>query len=153
MSDLDFMGNEFDPESASEAVGSFEPLPSGWYYGKITEAEVQTTKAGDGKMVFVRLDIEGPKGAGRVVFDRMIVAHPNDKAVEIGQGRFGTLCLAAGFDRKPNDTKELLGKTVGARLTIEKSEEYGDRNNVQTYREHEGADQYAGSFDDDEVPF
>lgn len=153
MSDLDFMGNEFDPNEAAKNAGGFDPLPRGWYYGRITEAEVQDTKAGNGKMVFVRLDIEGPKGAGRVVFDRMLVQHPSEEAVEIGRGRFGALCVAAGFETKPNDTKELLGKTVGAKLGIEKSEEYGDRNTVDTYREHEGGADYAQSFDDDKVPF
>jgi hypothetical protein len=162
MSDLDFMGNDFDPKAAHDAGGGgdFDPLPPGWYYGRITEIEVQNTKAGNGKMVYARLDIEGPKLAGRVVFDRMVVAHPNPTAVEIGRARFGGLCLAAGFEKRPNDTKALLGKVVGVKVKTEKSKEYGDKSVPQDYRAHAAgagaADPGAAAaaqFDDADIPF
>lgn len=154
MSDLDFLKDFNATEIASAAnTGDYEPLPPGKYYGRVTQAEVQTTKKGDGKMVFVRLDIEGPSGAGRVVFDRMLVAHPNPTAVEIGQGRFGALCIAAGFTAKPADTQEFLGKVVAFKLKVEKSQQYGDRNAVVTFAKHDGAQGPTTPFNDDDIPF
>ena len=156
MSDLDFMGDDFDPVKEAEEAGDgdFKPLPVGWYSGVITEAKIEDTKAGNGKMVGIRLDVEGPTHAGRVIFDRIIVAHPSEKAVAIGRARFGQLCVSAGFEKKPNDTKALLGKRIEFKLKIERSKEYGDSNRVQAYRKSSGTTEVADvSFDDDDIPF
>lgn len=155
MNDLDFMGAFSPSEAANNANsgGDYEPLAPGDYYGRITQAEVQDTKRGDGKMIFVRLDIEGPKGAGRVIFDRMLVVHPTPTAQEIGRARFGALCVACGFTAKPNDTRELIGQSVGVKLKIERSKEYGDRNSVVTFTKHEGAQGPTAAFSDDDIPF
>jgi hypothetical protein len=159
--DLDFM-TEFDPEQAvkDSGGGSYDPIPPGWYYGRVTQSEVQNTKAGTGKMVFVRLDIEGPQHAGRVLFDRMVVAHPNPDAAAIGRARFGSLCLACGFAKKPNDTKELLGKVCGFKVKTEKSKEFGDKSVPIDFKPHgiSGASGSTGAAgvaapDDDDIPF
>lgn len=158
--DLDFLGDDFDPQAAADkgGDGDFTPLPPGWYYGRVTEIEVQDTKAGNGKMVYARIDIEGPSHAGRVVFDRMIVKHPSRDAVDIGQARFGNLCLAAGFEKKPSQTKALLGKVVGVKLKTEKSKEYGDKSVPVSYgapKTSNGADTSFNpdEFNDDDIGF
>jgi len=155
MSDLDFLG-EFDPKTEADKAGGdgdYSPLKPGDYQVRVTEADVQATKAGDGKYIYVRLDVEGPTGAGRVVFDRMIVLHPNPTAVEIGKGRFAQLCVAAGFEKKPGGTKALIGKAVTAKLKVEKSKQYGDRNAVQSFKAPSGDAGPAVAFNDDDVPF
>lgn len=163
MGDLDFMTDEQLQAAADKAGdGDFTPLPVGWYSARITEAEVKLTKAGNGKMVYLRLDVEGPTHAGRVVFDRMVVAHPNPDAVEIGQGRFRHCHQAAGFPSKPSNVAELLGKVVAFKAKTERSKEYGDKTVPSSYKAQgttapaNGADTgYGGAneFGGDEPPF
>lgn len=159
MSDLNFLKGKVNITELAQGEqsldGDYEPLKPGWYHGRITEAAVQETKAGTGKMVYCRIDIEGPTAAGRVVFDRMLVEHTSSKAEEIGRARFATLCMACGINEVPNETSVFLGQTVTAKLKIEKNKEYGDRNRVAGYKKHEGAESAApvAPFNDDDVPF
>lgn len=132
MGDLDFLASV---DLAATSTPDNSPLPPGDYTATIHAAELQTTKAGTGKMVYVRLDVTGPTRAGAVVFDRMLVQHPNPTAQEIGIARFSALCIALGYKpgAPPKDTKELIGKSVGIKTKIRTSEQYGDSAEVVTY--------------------
>jgi len=152
--------------SPAEAVGedgggSYDPLPPGMYHAVIESAEVVTTKAGNGKMIKTVLSITGPTHAGRKVFDQMVVLHPNETAMGIGQKRFAALCMAAGYPTRP--TLGQLGlRPVRVRLGIEKSEQYGDRNKVLEFQaagvmvggaSSPPLDLGPEGFDDSDVPF
>ena len=162
MSNLDFMGSVDIKAKAQEASNIDMPIPAGKYTATITEADIEKSKSGEATMIKLRLDVTGPKHAGRVVFDRIIVHHTNpskQKSAEIGVETFAVLAVSTGFDTRPNDTKLLIGKSVGIKVKIERSEEYGDRNNVSYYFTPSGvtapvaAPQNSGEFKDDDVPF
>lgn len=155
MSDFDFFDEEeegFDLAAEADKAddGDFTPLPTKpWYNCKVIAAELKESKNGKGKYVEVRLDIEGPSHAGRVVFDRIIVVHESKKAVEIGRPRFASLCQAAGFEKRPDDAKELIGNIVGVKMKTEKDKEYGDRSVPRAY----ALPKDASDFNDDDIPF
>ena len=134
MGNLSFISQDALAAAASSAPDN-SPLPAGDYTATIHASEVQTTKRGDGQMIYVRLDVTGPTRAGAVVFDRMLVQHPNPTAQEIGIARFSGLCQALGYQAGagPSDTQELVGKTVGIKTKVRKSEQYGDSAEVVAY--------------------
>lgn len=162
MTDLSFLysdGFDTDKAAAEAGDGDFGPVPKGWYRCTVYSAEPEDRTSSTGNdytHVKVRLDIEGPSNAGRVIFDNMIVKHPNEVAQGIGRERFATLARAAGL--KNPQPQELVSKTIEAYLKVRKSEQYGDSNEVTLYREAKGAPvPTAGlkvdSVSDDEIPF
>lgn len=171
MSNLSFVNN-LNPSQVVENAPepNYDVLPKGSYNAMIHSAEVVDTNAGNGKMVKIRLDITGHvddgSGAGRVVFDQIILQHPSERAVEIGRERFSRLCVACGFEtRAPSDTRELVGKAVECYLKVEKGgvnpktqEKYDDQNRVASYTKPSGSAPGATSAipdfaNDDDIPF
>lgn len=116
-----------------ENTGSFEPLPDGWYDVRIAGAEVRETKAGTGKYIAVRYDVQGPTHAGRVVFGNLNVRNPNPKAEEIGRQQMGDLMRAVGIP-KLSDTDQLVGCQCSIKLATRKSDQYGDQNEVKAWK-------------------
>lgn len=121
-----------------ESQGEFQPLPAGWYTANITDAEVKETKAGTGSYIKCRYDITGPSHEGRVVFGNLNIRNPNPKAEEIGRQQLGDLMRAIGL-ASVTDTDELIGGRCQIKLAVRKSEEYGDGNEVRSWRAAAGA--------------
>lgn len=160
MSNLSYLYDDgYDTTKAAEEAGpsgDFGPVPKGTYRVKVVSAETKETKAGNGEMLKVRLDIIGPNNAGRVIWDDILIKHPSEEAQRIGRERFATLCRASGL-RNPKTTDELQGKEVDAFVKVETSEQYGDRNRVSFYSTAQAATSFtspapmAGA--DNDVPF
>jgi hypothetical protein len=153
--DFDFLDDDFDiAEQAKEAdKGDFEPLPTNpWYLCRVIASELKESKNGTGKYVEVRLDVTGPTHAGRVLFDRIVVVHENERAVEIGRPRFAALCVAAGFAKRPSNAAELIGSNVAVKVKTEKaSNGYEARSVPRAYALPDVAGATSGN--DDDVPF
>jgi hypothetical protein len=115
----------------------FEPVPAGNYDCSIHSAEVVNTK-NNGQMLKFRLDITGPTHQGRVVFGNVTLRNANPKAVEIGKQQLGDLIRACGIPRL-TDSDQIIGCQVLARIGIEKSEEYGDKNRVNRIQPPSGS--------------
>jgi hypothetical protein len=118
--------------------GNYEALPAGWYTATINGAEVKQTKNGTGRYIAVRYDITGPSYQGRVIFSNLNIENANPKAEEIGRQQLRSLMEAIGL-AKLADTDQLLGGNLKIKLKIEKSEEYGDRNQVAAFSRLDGA--------------
>lgn len=127
----------FRTDELPEGRGDFQPLPAGWYTANITEADVKTTKAGDGQYIKVRYDITGPSHEGRVVFGNFNIRNPNPKAEEIGRQQLGDVMRAIGL-AELSDTDQLIGGRCQIKLKIRRSEEYGDSNDVAAFKPAEG---------------
>ena len=121
-----------------EPQEDFAPLPAGWYDAEVTETSVEENKAGNGSYIKVRFDIVGPTHAGRVVFSNYTLEHTNPKAVTVGHSKFRQLHEACGVP-VVTDTDQIVGRRVAIKLTIKKSLEYGDSNEVKSARAPEGA--------------
>ena len=118
-------------------TGDFAPLPDGWYSATISSAEIKQTKAGTGSYIAVRYDITGPSHEGRVVFGNLNISNPNAKAEEIGRQQLGDLMRSIGLETV-TDTDQLIGGQCQIKLTTRKSEEYGDSNEVRSWKAPEG---------------
>lgn len=133
-----FLDQEFDASTVEITGGQYDPLPAGWYTAKITDADLKTTKAGNGQYIAVRYDITGPTHQGRVVWGNLNIKNPNPKAEEIGRQQLAELMAAIGL-AKVRDTDELIGGELSIKLAVSRSEQYGDSNDVKGYRAISGS--------------
>jgi len=132
------LGQTFNTDDLpADSGGNFEPLPAGWYQATVAGAELRTTKAGTGEYIFVRYDIVAPTHQGRVVFGLLNIKNPNPKAEEIGRQQLGNLMRAIGL-ANVSDTDQLIGGNCSIKLSIRKSEQYGDNNDVKAWKAIEG---------------
>ena len=111
----------------------FAALPDGEYPCIISESEMKETNAKTGKYLQLRLDIISGPYKNRVIFDRLNLQNPNDKAVEIAKKQLASLCRATGR-LKIKDSSELHNIPVMARLKFKKGNgEWDDSNDVKKY--------------------
>lgn len=133
-----FLDQEFDATTVEVSSGNYDPLPAGWYTAKINDADLRTTKAGNGQYIAVRYDITGPTHQGRVVWGNLNIKNPNPKAEEIGRQQLAELMNAIGL-KKVSDTDQLIGGELSIKLAVRKSEQYGDSNDVRGYKSMTGS--------------
>jgi hypothetical protein len=131
------LNETFAAQDMPAGNGNFEPLPAGWYTATITGAQLKFTKSGTGEYIAIRYDIKGPTHSGRVVFGNLNIRNQNPKAEEIGRQQFGDLMRSCGL-AKVNDTDQLIGNDLQIKLGVERSEQYGDRNDVKGFKPNEG---------------
>lgn len=125
------LGETFNLNEMPEDTNSFEPLPAGEYQGLVTATEVKTTKNGTGQYIRVEFTISGPTGAGRKVWANYNIRNANPMAAEIGRRELGSLMKASGLNSIQDSDQLMTGATLGLKLTVRKSEEYGDSNEVK----------------------
>lgn len=126
------LGQSYEANDMPKNESNFDPIPAGWYQVKINSAELKDAKSG-GKYINVRYDVVGPTHQGRVVFGMLNIQNPSQKAEEIGRAQLGDLMRAVGLPRV-QDTDELIGGDLMIKVSIRKSAEYGDQNQVQGYK-------------------
>lgn len=97
----------------------YEPLPAGKYHAVLTSAEVRETKAGTGRYLNVQAKIVGEKYEGRVIFDMINFENQKRETELIGKAKFGKLILAVGLPGGDINTDELLGVTIGVKVSVE----------------------------------
>ena len=123
----------FSAAELPQSDRSYDPIPEGWYDVEIKGAELRTTKAGNGQYIAVRYDVTGPTHAGRVVYGNLNVSNPNPKAEEIGRQQMGELMRSIGLPVL-QDTDQLVGGRLSIKVSIRKSEQYGDSNDVKGFK-------------------
>lgn len=122
----------FNVAEVAPAQG-FDALPAGEYKVNVEESELKVTKAGTGQYLNLSLRvIEGPF-QNRIIFDRMNIDNPNPVAQQIGREALSALCHACG---KPGamDSAELHNIPVIAKVVVKKDDQYGDKNEVKSYK-------------------
>lgn len=129
MSDL--RGLNFDANK--EEPSGFDPIPAGEYPVCIVASEMLENTAGTGHYLKLELQVLGGPYQNRKVFDRLNLDNPNAQAVVIARGTLSAICRAVGV-MTPHDSSELHNKPLLAKVTIRKSEEYGDQNEVKAYK-------------------
>jgi hypothetical protein len=127
------LGEIFDVEFLPQGKTSFDPIPPGWYTVTIASAEVKATKNGTGQYIAIRYDVTGPTHQGRVIFGNLNIRNQSPKAEEIGRQQLGEICRAIGL-AKVGDTDQLIGNALSIKVDIEKSEQYGDKNQVRGFK-------------------
>ena len=132
------LNETFNVNELPEGGGAFDPIPAGWYTATISDASLETTKAGNGQYIKVRYDVTGPSHEGRVVFGNFNIRNPNSKAEEIGRQQLGDLMRATGI-AAVTDTDQLIGLNCQIKVAIRKSDEYGDQNEVKGWKSISGS--------------
>jgi hypothetical protein len=129
------LSEAFDTEN-EEGSPAFEPVPAGSYVAIITDAKVGPLKSGKGQAVLLTWEIESDKYAGRLIFDRVIVAHESAEAMKIGRRRFKDVADACGVKDKITDLSVLCNKPCLVFVKIEQDAagEYPPKNVVTRIR-------------------
>jgi hypothetical protein len=122
-----------DTSVSSPNDQGFSPIPAGWYDATIVAAEHRDTKAGTGSYISVRYNVTGPTHANRQVFANYNIDNPNPKAQEIGLQQMRELGKACGIPML-SDTDQLIGRHVQIKVSIQTSEQWGDKNEVKGSR-------------------
>ena len=146
MAQLNFDAQSVAPQAA------YTPIPAGVYTTEIVDSDVKPTQKGGTQAVFTLLVVDGPF-AGRKIFARLNVRNPSPEAERIGQAQLSALCHAAGV-LQLQDTSQLHGKVVRARITVRKDEtgQYGDSNEIKGFEAAGGAGAQAPAFTNATVP-
>lgn len=115
--------------------GSYSPIPAGEYVFQLTGAELKQTKDGSGQYIKGEFTVIAPSYQGRKVFQNFNIYNRNSEAERIGRSQLKALAVAVGLDTL-RDTDELIGRTVAARVSIEKdkSGKYDDQNRLSKYK-------------------
>jgi len=125
-------GNLSGFDAKTVEPGGFDVLPAGEYDVCIVSSVVEPTKAGNGKFLKLELQVLNGPFQNRKIFDRLNLWNPNQQAVTIAQGTLSAICRAVGV-LTPQDSSDLHNKPLRCRVTVRKSEEYGDGNEVKRY--------------------
>lgn len=120
----------------AEANSGFDPIPPGDYILQVSETELKNTKDGTGQYIKVAFTVMGPKYEGRKIFTNFNIRNASPEAERIGVSQLKALVVAGGVAEPLMDTDQLIGATVSARVTIDKSDDpqYGDQNRVSRYK-------------------
>jgi hypothetical protein len=109
-----------------------DALPAGDYPMVITDSAVKTARSGGTYLELTLQVIEGPY-LNRLVWDRITLDNPNTQAVEIGRRQLSQACHAIGV-LQLQDSSQLHGTPLVARLKYKEDPQYGPKNEVSGYR-------------------
>ena len=126
MAYLPFDATDIPTESPREA------LPAGDYPVVITDSLVKTSKAGGNYLELTLQVLDGPY-ANRLTWDRITLDNANPTAAEIGKRQLSQVCHAVGV-LQVQDSAQLHGIPLIARLKYKVDEKYGPKNEVGGYR-------------------
>ncbi len=104
--------------SGVEPAAPMELLPPGRYVAQIVQSEMQPTKAGDGQMLWLELEVLEGAQRGRKIWDRLNLANRNQQAVEIAQRQLSAICHAVG-QIQVSDSEQLHLRPVLVTLAVE----------------------------------
>jgi hypothetical protein len=121
-----FNAAEVSPES------DFDPVPNGDYEVVIIDSENKQTKAGTGEYLQLTLEVVSGHYKGRKIWDRLNLWNQNQTAVDIANRALSQICHAVG-KLTPQDSSELHGKPLMARVVVKQSDGYDPSNEVKKY--------------------
>lgn len=119
--------------STVEPSQSFDILPEGWYSVTIVKSEMKPTKDGKGSYLQLNLAVADGPHAKRVVFDRLNLNNANEQAKNIAYQTLSSICHATGVIQL-QDSSQLHGILMQAKLKVRKDEKYGESNEVVGYK-------------------
>src|SRR6516165_550605 len=136
MSELSSTLSEAFDTANEEGSPAFEPLSPGAYVASIIDAKVGPLKSGKGQAVLLQWEIQGGANQGRVIFDRVIVAHESAEAMKFGRRKLKDIAEACGVKDSITDLSVLLNKPclISVKIEQDDSGEYPPKNVVGRVR-------------------
>jgi hypothetical protein len=121
--------------TAVESNAPFQVLDPGRYRVQIIASEMRITKDGQGKYLWLELEVLEGEHRGRKLFDRLNLVNASPKAVEIAERTLSAICHAVGKSRI-EDSEELhfIPFLADVRVQPSKSERYGPSNTLRYLR-------------------
>lgn len=135
---MTYIGLDTTQHERTIGSGGNTPLPSGFYSGIITRAELRdnkpTAKDPNGKYLEVEFDITSPSDFGnRKFWDKFNLVNSNAIAVKIGKEQLSDLAQALGMTNL-GDAEEMIGKECSFVLSVKPAEgPYQASNNCMKY--------------------
>jgi len=132
MSELSTTLDEAFNTQTEEGTPDFQPLPAGNYVATIVDAKVGPLKSGKGQAVLLQWEVQGGAYQGRLIFDRVIVAHESAEAMKFGRRKLKDIADACGVKDSITDLTVLLNKPCSIYVKIEQDDagEYPPKNRV-----------------------
>lgn len=134
LSDLNFDANQVEPEAQT----GFEPVPEGDYIAMIAQSEKKTSKSGS-DYLSLRIEIDGPTHAGRLLFLNLNLWHPNEKARQISQANLSAICRAVNV-LTPSSSEDLHDRLMKIKVIVKKDKNSDElRNEVKSFAPYKSA--------------
>jgi len=132
MTELSTTLDEAFNTQTEEGTPDFQPLPAGNYVATIVDAKVGPLKSGKGQAVLLQWEVQGDAYQGRLIFDRVIVAHESAEAMKFGRRKLKDIADACGVKDSITDLTVLLNKPCSIYVKIEQDDagEYPPQNRV-----------------------
>jgi hypothetical protein len=132
MSELSTTLDEAFNTQTEEGTPGFQPLPAGGYVATIVDAKVGPLKSGKGQAVLLQWEVQGGANQGRLIFDRVIIAHESAEATKFGRRKLKDIADACGVKDSITDLTVLLNKPCSIYVKIEQDDagEYPPKNRV-----------------------
>src|SRR6516164_3449189 len=132
MTELSTTLDEAFNTQTEEGTPDFQPLPAGNYVATIVDAKVGPLKSGKGQAVLLQWEVQGGAYQGRLIFDRVIVAHESAEAMKFGRRKLKDIADACGIKDSITDLSVLLNKSCSIYVKIEQDDsgEYPPKNRV-----------------------
>ena len=132
MSELSTTLDQAFNTQAEEGTPDFQPLPAGNYVATIVDAKVGPLKSGKGQAVLLQWEVQSGANRGRLIFDRVIVAHESAVAMKFGRRKLKDIADACGVKDSITDLTVLLNKPCSIYVKIEQDDagEYPPKNRV-----------------------
>lgn len=119
------LNTAFDATKHDTTQRDYEELPNGNYLMEVESADVAPTKAGDGTILKVTMQVVEPEDyKGRKLFTNFNLENKNSTAQEIGQRQFASLCRALELS-EVEDTDDLLFKSFTVKVGLGKASKDG----------------------------
>jgi len=112
--------NGFDA-SQEEPARDFTVIPAGKYEAMIVVSETKKTSSGNGSYLELQFQIVRGEFTGRILWARLNLDNPSEKAVQIARGQLSSICRAVGV-LKPTDSADLHGLPLIVRVDVREFE-------------------------------
>jgi hypothetical protein len=125
------LSEAFDTQN-EEGTPAFEPLSPGNYVASIIDAKVGPLKSGKGQAVLLQWEVQNGANQGRLIFDRVIVAHESAEAMKFGRRKLKDIADACSVKGQITDLTVLLNKPCSVYVKIEQDDagEYPPKNRI-----------------------
>ena len=90
--------------NAEEYKGTYI-IPDGDYTGLIEQSDIKDTKAGDGRYLELTWRILEGDHRDRLVWQRVTLENPSERAVQFGKRRLSNICFAVGKEQIQDSTE------------------------------------------------
>jgi hypothetical protein len=145
--------------ATEEGSPNFEPIPKGQCVASIIDAKVAALKSARGQAVLATWEIEGGKYSGRLIFDRVIIAHESAQAMKFGRRKLKDIADACGVTGQLKELSVLLNKPclISVGIEVDDTGQYPPKNKVTRVKKISDAPKANGgpvkNELNDEIPF